>query len=354
MLTANLEAKIVASVTDRKLAFINRSKSIHGNKYDYSDVIYKNNATKVQINCSIHGPFLQRPNDHTDQKSGCPECGKDSCIKKKTYPPSVWETRKQKRSKEISDNKENRRLLALKSFLEKSKQAHGDRYDYSFVEYVNSVTKVSILCRNHGLFYTLPGNHSKGVNCPRCGDAETSKKRTKPLSRVLEDFKSRHGNRYLYDMVYKNYVNSASKVKIICRSHGVFTQDVSSHVGGSGCSKCADLRVSRIHKRNSVRGLLPRAWSFGDWESAGKKSPEFDSFKLYVLRCRSESEDFIKIGKTFRKIENRVSRIPYKIDILSVVIGGARYISELEIRAHKMHKRYKPKKSFDGCTECFS
>jgi len=54
--------------------FIEESKKIHGNKYDYSKVVYKNNSTKIEIICKKHGAFFQTPNAHKDNKQGCPSC----------------------------------------------------------------------------------------------------------------------------------------------------------------------------------------------------------------------------------------------------------------------------------------
>ena len=53
--------------------FIEKAKQIHGNKYDYSLVEYKNNKTKVKIICPIHGIFEQTPNCHL-RLQGCPKC----------------------------------------------------------------------------------------------------------------------------------------------------------------------------------------------------------------------------------------------------------------------------------------
>lgn len=52
--------------------FIEEAKMVHGNKYDYSKVVYVNNNTKVEIICPEHGSFFQRPNDHL-KKNGCPK-----------------------------------------------------------------------------------------------------------------------------------------------------------------------------------------------------------------------------------------------------------------------------------------
>lgn len=54
--------------------FIEKARKIHGNKYDYSKVVYVNSQTKVCIICPIHGEFWQRPNDHLNGY-GCNKCG---------------------------------------------------------------------------------------------------------------------------------------------------------------------------------------------------------------------------------------------------------------------------------------
>ena len=58
-------------------AFIEKARAIHGDKYDYSKVVYQTNKTKVVITCSGHGDFAMRPDGHLWQKQGCPKCGRD-------------------------------------------------------------------------------------------------------------------------------------------------------------------------------------------------------------------------------------------------------------------------------------
>ena len=55
--------------------FIEQSKKIHNDKYDYSRVKYINNHTKVCIICPEHGEFWQYPQDHK-KGVGCPYCSK--------------------------------------------------------------------------------------------------------------------------------------------------------------------------------------------------------------------------------------------------------------------------------------
>ena len=106
--------------------FIEKAKRIHGDKYDYSKVKYVNNRTKVCIICPEHGEFWQRPTSHL-KGCICYRCSQKA---------------KAKKQKKSSTNE----------FIEKAKKIHGDKYDYSKVEYINAKTKVCIICPEHGEF----------------------------------------------------------------------------------------------------------------------------------------------------------------------------------------------------------
>lgn len=60
------------------------------------------------------------------------------------------------------------RKLTQEEFIRRVKEVHGDKYDYSLVEYVNVRTPVAIICRRHGVFYQLPSGHMKGCGCEKC------------------------------------------------------------------------------------------------------------------------------------------------------------------------------------------
>lgn len=125
------------------MTFIEKAKIVHGDKYDYSLIEYKNNYTKIKIICPIHGIFEQIPYAHTSNKSGCPKCGLEKSSKKQR--------------------------LSYEKFIEKAKIIHGDRYDYSLVEYINAKTKIKIICPIHGVFEQIPDNHlRKNYGCPKC------------------------------------------------------------------------------------------------------------------------------------------------------------------------------------------
>ena len=177
--------------------FITKSKNIHGDKYDYSLVDYKNNKTKVKIICIPHGIFEQRPNDHLNG-NGCPICANK-------YKPTTDE------------------------FVSKSKNIHGDKYDYSLVDYKNNKTKVKIICPTHGIFEQRPTNHLYGQSCPTCSNSLTTED-------FVNNSKNIHGDKYDYSLVqYKDY---KTKVKIICPKHGIFEQTPNNHLKGKVCYKC--------------------------------------------------------------------------------------------------------------------
>lgn len=103
--------------------FIKRAREVHGNKYDYSKVEYINAKTKVCIICPEHGEFWQKPSDHLNG-CGCKKCA-------------------YKRNDGFSKRKK------LEQFIIDAKYIHGDKYDYSKVEYINAKTKVCIICPKH-------------------------------------------------------------------------------------------------------------------------------------------------------------------------------------------------------------
>ncbi len=121
--------------------FIKKSNELHKDKYDYSKVNYVNNRTKVCIICPKHGEFWQKPNAHLNG-CGCPKCH--------------------------ADKTRERLTLSKEAFIKKANEVHGDKYDYNKVDYVNGKTKVSIICKNHGIFWQRPESHTLGIGCPKC------------------------------------------------------------------------------------------------------------------------------------------------------------------------------------------
>jgi hypothetical protein len=122
---------------DKTPLFITKAKKIHGDRYDYSSVSYINAKTKIIIICREHGEFLQTPSNHLSNFN-CQKCSKNF------------------RSDTIS-------------FVEKANKIHGNKYDYSKVQYINANTQVLIICKEHGEFHQIPDFHiNRKCRCPKC------------------------------------------------------------------------------------------------------------------------------------------------------------------------------------------
>jgi len=189
--------------------FIKKVNKIHKNRYDYSKVEYLNNNTKVLISCNkCRRKFLQVPGSHL-MGIGCPSCGYKIQADKRTFSQT--------------------------KVIEEFKKIHGDKYDYSKIKYVNTNTKVKIICKIHGEFVQIPKHHKNGRGCRKCGRIISAIKQIKSFDKVIEDFKKVHEDKYDYSKV--EYVNNSTNITIVCPIHNEFKQTPAAHLK-SGCNKC--------------------------------------------------------------------------------------------------------------------
>ncbi len=130
--------------------------------------------------------------------------------------------------------------LTTDEWVARARATHGDRYDYSLVEYVKKSTLVLIICPNHGEFLQKPIEHSsRGHGCWACATARRGIGRRLTTKSWIEQARSVHGSTYDYSKV--RYTHSLEKVLIVCHEHGDFWQNPISHTrGGRRCPSCAD------------------------------------------------------------------------------------------------------------------
>lgn len=211
--------------------FIEKAKAVHGDKYDYSKTVYTRSCDKVTVTCPKHGDFQVRAGNHLIGV-GCAKCGFEKNAKEKAHTLDV--------------------------FIEKAKAVHGDKHDYSQVEYINTDTKVTIVCKEHGAFQQTPYKHLKGQGCPICGVKKRAAGRVgksintaKPVQIRASNFVRNallvHGKKYDYSQV--KYINYQMPVRIVCPKHGVFEQSPSNHVAGKGCIKCTCNAISKPEQK---------------------------------------------------------------------------------------------------------
>ena len=211
---------------EKTKTFVRKALRIHGDKYDYSNVVYIKSSEKVEIICRVdcHGSFWQTPCNHLN-KHGCSKCKSMKLSQFFTY--------------------------SLKEFIENANKIHNYKYDYSKVKYINCKTKVTIICPKHGEFIQTPYHHIQGEGCSYC-----TNKHNYMTEEFIEKSIKLHGNKYDYSKV--KYINNFTKVTIICPKHGEFTQIPNHHLHGSGCSKCNSEKQSKL-RRMSKEEFIAKA-----------------------------------------------------------------------------------------------
>ena len=203
---------------------LEKANKVHNYKYDYSLITeYKNNSTKYPIIChekdkdgNEHGVFFVDFSHHIDRGHACTKC-----------------------SGHIRYTRE--------TFINKAKEKHGELFDYSKVEYVDSMTKVCIICKKHGEFWMTPHDHLSGQGCPKCRYDKIASKRRLTIDEVIKSFKKVHGDKYDYSLITE-YKNNSQKLPIICPDHGLFWMSHNNHVAGKDCPVCGKKKLVDFHK----------------------------------------------------------------------------------------------------------
>ena len=191
--------------------YIEEAKTVHGDKYDYSKVEYKGTHEKICVICPEHGEFWQEAKLHLNSY-GCPKCARIEA------------------GKNIAKSKGD--------FVEKAKQVHGDKYDYSEVEYKDCRTFVTIICKKHGRFTISPTRLLNSIGCPQCFHERRVESNRMSNETALEKIKEIFGD--FYDYSKFEYIDSNHNVKLICKKHGVFeiTPRQIFHESGE-CPECS-------------------------------------------------------------------------------------------------------------------
>lgn len=280
--------------------FIERSKAIYGDFFEYKNTVYEHMRRELVVTCPVHGDITVIAKQHL-KGFGCLLCARGR-------------------------QGVRRRASKAATLEDRATEVHKGKYLYHLVEYINSDTKVTIVCPKHGNFLVVPTEHLRGSGCPQCAFEAISEAKRIPLEEVAVRLSERIGEiRYEYDL--SNYVNMMSKISIKCPIHGWFKQITSNHLGGSGCPKCAKC------------GFNP---SKPGW--------------LYILK----HENIWKIGITNRRVKSRLQEINkssgYEFSVVNSFLFQNGTVPDaietvLLSEYRKTHKQ--PKEVFSGSTECF-
>jgi hypothetical protein len=241
--------------------FISKAKKVHKNTYNYELVKYEQNKKKVEIICVLHGSFRMIPNSHL-MGQGCPKC------------------RYEKSSKKLR--------FSTKKFIEQAKKVHGNKYDYSLVDYKNSTTNIKIKCLIHNyIFEQKPANHiHHKQGCPKCGgNAKLS------TEQFIEKAKKIHGNKYDYSSTM--YDGGNRLVTILCKScNKTFTQKAEQHLQGSGCKICTYKILSEKFSYTLETFISKAITRHGDKYDYSKVIYK-NCFTKVILTCKKHNKEFL-------------------------------------------------------------
>lgn len=346
----------------RTTPFIEKAKSLHGDRYDYSKTVYKNSTTKITVTCPVHGDFTTHPVTHLSS-TGCPKCSMEAVadFHRKT---TEW-------------------------FVEKAREQFGDEHDYSLVEYVDTHTPVKIVCKKHGLFEAIPAYYfTRKTGCSQCAEEIRAKEYAISFEEFVERSRAKHGDKYTYHREDYKYIKE--KTRVTCPEHGDWWIVGIHHTRGVGCAKCAGVALKdtetfieqarEVHgskydysktqytlNKNKVEIICPEHGSF--WQAAsshlsgsGCSACGFTGFdqtsvgSFYVLSSRN----MVKVGITNRDTTKRLKELnrksPESFRIVQDIGLDGWQCRELETRMLRwLAQVAQPvKETFEGSSECFN
>ena len=182
---------------------------------------YNGNKNYITVRCKIDGYTWNTKPNWLQHGAGCQKC---------------YDRRRGETTRIGTDN-----------FIKRAKEIHGDKYDYSKVNYINSHTPVTLSCPKHGDFLAIPHKHlNRGDGCPKCADEQNGINKRISKEKFVEKSISVHGNKYDYSKA--DYQGWDKPVIITCPKHGDFVQIAGTHMGGCGCPYCNESHLEKETK----------------------------------------------------------------------------------------------------------
>lgn len=197
-----------------QVGFEDRFVKKFGEGYDLSGAKYSGARSKIEVICFEHGVFQTTPDSLFSERTkiACPSC-------RKIHGDII------------------RAEQALSEFLGKAKKTFKSQYTYEDVVYINSKSKVTITCREHGPFQQTPGKFLAGTGCPSCGLERRHDSRRLKKDDVLRRLKIVHGDTLRFHI--DEYENTRQKITVSCHLHGKFQSSIGNLFTGRGCPKCS-------------------------------------------------------------------------------------------------------------------
>lgn len=322
--------------------YIQKAKLVHGDKFNYGLVNYKNSKSKIKIKCNTCDKILEQEANSHLRGNGCKFCKnkkqtytKEKFIKRAInkygdlydYKDSVYISFKKpiriycKKCKEYffkspkyhlngrdcpvcAKNRFKKQFSSTTEiFIQKIEKRFPNKFILDKVEYVNHKTKIKIGCKYHGYFYITPNNLLSGKGCAKCGYERSRKASLKTTNYFIKKSKMIHGDKYKYDK--SKYTRAKDLIIITCPEHGDFKQKAISHMIGKGCPRCNDSKgerkISLFLTKNNIKFI--REYRLSNY----KYKYDFYLPELNMLIEYDGEQHF----KPMRFVENNNDRLKY-------------------------------------------
>lgn len=327
--------------------FIERAVLKHGDRFDYSKVVFQGTSKKITITCrACSREFAQVAFSHLSG-FGCRACsakeyGASRAItmaefieratkvhsskydyssvrpfasgKKKVeiicplpghgvFPQTVSDHLAGMGCRECANDKNRQIRTSQEEYITKAKATHGDYYDYSEAEFTGVVNPITIICPEHGRFTQKAYQHLEN-GCKKCGHvkAKASRRETRnkvdnlyalfDKNEIIEKAINVHGDRFDYSLL-EDGIQVLDVIKIICKDHGVFNQTVRDHLKGVKCKRCSSHENSLINKVTPEEFFERAAWRHNDKFDYSKT--KFDGMtKRITVTCPEHGDLHLK------------------------------------------------------------
>jgi very-short-patch-repair endonuclease len=236
--------------------FISNASQKHNGKYVYGKTVVLDRCQPVIITCPIHGDFQQAPRDHI-KGSGCPKCAIEKRKKSDSYTTQI--------------------------FIEKAHKIHGNKYDYTKVNYINARKPVIITCPIHGDFQQTPCNHLKGTGCPHCKGLLRKKNSEMSKEDFFNEVSKKYENNIDFSLI--NYVSPFTPMEFTCKKHGVFRLTPSELLRKRGCPECGKQNKLIPHKKDTEQFIKESKYIHGE-EYKYDKTVYVNNHKEVIITCR--------------------------------------------------------------------
>ena len=275
--------------------FVNKSKHLYPNQFDYRDCLYQTAKIKVRLYCLLHRsceehtevPVDVSPDHHLNIKkgSGCKRCKQEEAAKRYSY--------------------------TLSDVIKTASTIYGDKYDFSHAIYINAHQRIKGVCTEHSLPFETTYNQIKQGKCAGCEKCKSIKlerkgksisaSKTTSFINYVEKAKGIHGEKYQYrEDLYRGLSKDLTFDCVSCKNS--ITTRASRHLEGVGCPNC----FPRMHyipfDESDVIQHIDSVQE-GHYHVKLKKRAPKRTDSVFTIQCKAHMPKPIKIsfGQASRK-----------------------------------------------------